>query len=249
MPKIIHCSYHKCLTVYYSRVFTTLYNRMAGFGKGYRHFNSSLDDFYTNFRQFKITSINNHALDLRRLGAGCRISRFVRDPRDLVVSGYFYHRRGAEPWCALVDPGEEDWKAVNGHVPEGMGRGLSFAAYLQSLNMEDGLMAEIDFRRNHFASMGAWPVADDRIRVFRYEDLIGKEREVFAELFSFYRLSWPERAIGHLLAWYFSASRQAGRTQHIRNPRTSQWKEHFTPKVSRYFERHFGDLLSRYGYA
>lgn len=248
MTKIFHCSYHKCLTVYYSRIHNTLYNKILKYTLGYKHFNSLIDDFYNNFHHYKVTSINNHALDFNRLGSDFRISRFIRDPRDLIVSGYFYHKRGAEPWCNIINPKIDDWKVVNGCLPEEMTHGFSFSSYLQSLNTEDGLIAEINFRKNHFTSMRSWPDSDHRIKIFRYEDLIGNELDVFRELFSFYGLAWPEKRLALFLTNYFSARKQTGKTPHIRNARTSQWKEHFTPKVISYFEQHFGDLLERYNY-
>jgi len=85
---LIHCSYHKCLTVYYGRIMKAVFNRCLSWSSGYRHFNSHLEDFYQAFSKHRIASVNNRALDLERLGQ-FRISRFVRDPRDLVVSGYF----------------------------------------------------------------------------------------------------------------------------------------------------------------
>jgi hypothetical protein len=207
-----------------------------------------LDDFYRESGKYKIASVNNHALELKKLNTDFRMTRFVRDPRDLVVSGYFYHKRGAEPWCNIVNPTHDDWKVVNGCVPRNMSQGLSFSAYLQSLDKEEGLIAEIDFRNNHFESMLHWPTEDSRIKVVRYEDLIGNECEIFSEIFSFYELSWPERKLGLFLANQFSARKQTGKTQHIRNSRTSQWKEHFTPKVSDYFDQRFEKILKRHDY-
>jgi hypothetical protein len=195
-----------------------------------------------------MASVNNHALDLQRLGADFRITRFIRDPRDLVVSGYFYHKRGAETWCNINNPREGDWRVVNGFIPEKMREGHSFSSYLQSLCKEDGLMAEIDFRRNHFDSMKQWPATDHRIKLFRYEDLLGNEWKVFAEMFKFYGISWPERRLGLFLANRFSSNRRVGGNQHIRNPMAGQWKEHFTPRVGDYFEQQYGELLERYGY-
>lgn len=247
--KIYHCSYHKCLTVYYFRIFSSIYNKIFIISDGYRHFNSLLDEFYRESWKYKIASINNHTLDLQLLGNDFRISRFIRDPRDLVVSGYFYHKRGAEPWCNVTDPSPDDWQVVNGHLPEGMGKGHSFSSYLQSLSTEEGLLAEIDFRKYHFESMRGWPVADSRIKTYRYEDVLGNERAVFLDMFSFYGLPWVERKLGTFLAHYFSAKKQTGKTRHIRNARSNQWKEYFTPKVNDYFERHFSDILDTYGYS
>ena len=184
--RLNHCSYHKCMTLYYRRVMGGLYNRILRFSRGYRHFRSHLDDFYRESDRYRIASVNNHALDLDRLG-DFRISRFIRDPRDLVVSGYFYHLRGAEPWCHIIGPKEEDWKDVNGNIPKGMGKNHSFSTFLKSLTQEEGFIAEIGFRKHHFESMLQWPIGDSRIKTFRYEDLIGNEVDVFEEIFPFYR--------------------------------------------------------------
>ena len=245
--KLIHCSYHKCLTVYYGRVMRVLYDQILRFSQGYRHFNSRIENFYRESDNYRIASVNNHAIDLEKIDHFL-ISRFIRDPRDLVVSGYFYHKRGAEHWSNIVGPVEEDWKVVNGCIPEQMGKDHSFSTYLNRLNQEDGLIAEIDFRKNHFNSMWQWPTEDPRIKVFRYEDIIGNEQDVFADIFSFYGLSWPERKLGVMLARRFSAKRQIGSLEHIRNPKPRQWKETFTPKVNNYFEQRYGGLLERYGY-
>lgn len=144
-PHLIHCSYHKCLTVYYKRVMDAVFNRCL------------IDDFYDGFRRHRVASVNNRALDLGRLGK-FRLSRFLRDPRDLVVSGYFYHRRGAEAWTTAEARRPLKWYFANGCVPEGLrADGSSYARYLQSIPEEEGLLAELEFRRHHFESMAAWP--------------------------------------------------------------------------------------------
>lgn len=246
--KRIHCSYHKCLTVYYAKVLSTLYNHENIFGSNYRHFTSLIDDFYDHSDDYKIASVNNHSLDFSKLGDDFRISRFIRDPRDLVVSGYFYHKRGAEKWSNIVDPDVDNFAVVNGCIPENMGKGPSFSSYLESLDKESGLIAEIDFRMNHFNSMKEWPTQDPRVKLFVYEEIIGNEPDVFEEMFSFYGLSWVERKAARFLADKFSAKKQSISTRHIRNPISGQWKDHFTPKVMNYFERKHGDVLEYYGY-
>ncbi|MCG8469630.1 MAG: hypothetical protein MJB57_15730, partial [Gemmatimonadetes bacterium] len=108
---LIHCSYHKCLTVYYHRVMDYLYNRILRFSHGYHHFNSRIDQFYAESPRYRVVSLNNQSLDLDRLG-DCRVTRFIRDPRDLVVSGYLYHKRGAENWCNRDHVSGDDWEGV-----------------------------------------------------------------------------------------------------------------------------------------
>ncbi len=244
---LIHCSYHKCLTVYYGRIMRALFNRLLSWSAGYRHYNSHLEQFCDGFRDDRLSSVNNRALDLERLGR-FRISRFIRDPRDLVVSGYFYHRRGAEPWVTRESPTADDWYFANGVVPEGMrASGVSFAHYLQSLPEEEGLMAELEFRRLHLESMARWPAGHPEVVTWRYEEIVGNETAVFRELFAFYELSAVERALGTWLAGRYSIGRRAG-DPHIRNPASGQWREHFTPRLRRAFESAHPGLVKQLGY-
>ena len=245
---IVHCSYHKCLTVYFKRVLSGVFDVCLPWSAGYRHFNSHLDDFYRGFRSCRVASINNRALDLERIGP-VRLSRFIRDPRDLVVSGYFYHKRGSEAWLRIDSPTEADWYFANGCVPEGLrAAGGSFARYLGSLPEEDGLLAELEFRRFHLESMGQWPASHPDIVTYRYEDVVGHEAAVFRELFAFYGLAPHERWLGAFFARRHAlGSRRAG-DPHVRNPASGQWREHFTPRVKQTFDARYAGLVAALGY-
>lgn len=244
---LVHCSYHKCLTVYYSRVMRSAFNRCMPWSRGYRHYNSHLEDFYESFPDYRIVSVNNRFLDLERLEE-FRISRFVRDPRDLVVSGYFYHRRGAEAWTRIPSPTAEDWYFANGVVPESMqGSGASFAGHLQSLPEEEGLLAELEFRRNHFESMALWPTHHPQILTYRYEDIIGNESRVFRELFDFYGFSSIERRLGDWFARRYSIRKLLG-DAHVRNPSPGQWRKHFSSRVQEACDAAHGGLIESLGY-
>jgi hypothetical protein len=244
---LVHCSYHKCLTVYFGRIMDAVFNRCLPWSGGYRHFNSHLEDFYNGFRGLRIASINNRMLDLERLG-DFRLSRFIRDPRDLVVSGYFYHRRGAEDWVKIESPTAADWYFANGRVPEGLRRsGSSFAAYLESVSEEEGLLAELEFRELHLESMGLWPANHPNIATFRYEDIVGREVEVFRELFRFYRCSRLESWLGLRFAGRHSMRRR-GVDPHIRDPSSGQWRTHFTPRVAEAFDSKYSSLVEQLGY-
>jgi hypothetical protein len=244
---LVHCSYHKCLTVYFGRVMDALFNRCLPWSRGYRHYNSHLRDFYEGFRAHRVASVNNRCLDLERLGR-FRISRFIRDPRDLIVSGYFYHRRGTEDWLRIESPTEDDWYFANGVVPEGLaGTGLSFARYLQSIPEEEGLLAELEFRARHLESMALWPTEHPDIAVYRYEDLVADGPAVFRELLAFYGLSPLERRLGLWLARRHSLRRRR-QDPHVRDPAAGQWRKHFTPRVREAFDARHRGLVERLGY-
>ena len=253
---LIHCSYHKCLTVYFRRVMDAVVNRCQPWSGGYEHFNSHLDDFLANYRQLRVASVNNRALDPDEVGPS-RISRFLRDPRDLVVSGYFYHRRGAEPWTTMDSPTEDDWYFANGVVPEGLkAAGGSFADYLQSLPEEDGLLAELEFRTAHFGSMAAWPRNHPDILLLKYEDIVGNEIDAFRQIFQHYGFGPVASTLGRFFAQRhsldgFSFRRRRQRKAndpHVRNPASGQWRKHFTPRVRREFDQRFGTLVRQLGY-
>lgn len=247
-PHLIHCSFHKCLTKYYHLILGGLFNDAESGQTGYRHFDSRIDDFYREFANYRVSSINNRRLDFDRLGE-FRITRFVRDPRDLVVSGYFYHKRGAEGWCNIVGASTVNWSAMNGVAPPNMTETQSFAQLLEGLSQEDGLIAEIDFRRAHFESMAQWPMDHPHIRTYRYEDILGREIEVFSDILAFYELTAAEQQRGLELARQFAASSEGKLKSHIRDPKAGQWREVFTPTVARHFEKQHLALLGRYGYS
>ena len=244
---LIHCSYHKCLTVYFRRIMDAVFNRCLPWGPGYRHYNSHLEDFYDDFHAHRVTSINNRALDLERLGR-FRISRFIRDPRDLIVSGYFYHKRGAEDWATIASPTSADWYFANGFVPEGLrDDGSSFAQYLQSIPEEEGLLAELEFRKHHLESMALWPAEHPDIVTYRYEDIVGNEVAVFRDLFDFYGLSSLERRLAIWFSRRYSIRKRSA-DPHIRNPASGQWRQHFTPRVRKMFDSEYSGLIRQLGY-
>ena len=244
---LIHCSYHKCLTVYYRRVMGGVLNRCLRWRGPYRHYNSHLEEFYAGFEADRLASVNNRSVDLDRLGE-FRLTRFVRDPRDLVVSGYFYHRRGAEDWTRIRSPTEVDWYFANGRVPESLrAGGQSFAQLLRSVSREEGLLAELEFRAPHFESMAAWPARHPDILTLRYEDVVADGERAFAEMASFYGLSPIERRLTGWFARRYSLAR--GRADaHVRNPAPGQWREVFTPRVRRTFDAAYGALVAQLGY-
>ncbi len=242
----IHSSFHKCLTMLYIRVMDTLYNRFRPFSPQYKHYESIQGLFYNNLDKYKIISVNGFAVDIGRLGEDFRIVRFVRDPRDLIVSGYFYHLRGAEPWFRMHSPTRQYWNAINGNIPDGISPGESYSDYLQSLGIEDGLIAEIQFRKHHLESLRHWSI-NEKIKVFKYETIIGREAETFREIFDFYQLSKLEKAAGAWLADRFSMkNRQEDR--HLRDPRPGQWQQHFTQRVQTYFDDRYADLILKLDY-
>lgn len=212
----------------------------------YHHFESIEGRFYNNLTRYKILSVNGFAVDIDSIPGDFRISRFIRDPRDLIISGYFYHYRGAEPWFRFKKPTLKYWEPINGNIPNSLPPNCSYSDYLQSMSKEDGLIAEIEFRKFQLESLRAWK-PDPRIMIFRYEDILGNEAKIFDSLLSFYQVSAFERKMGSWLANRYAATSQT-KSKHIRNAKPGQWKDHFTPKVETYFNDRYQDILADLGY-
>lgn len=246
-PVRVHAGYHKCLTMYARAVYSSACGFPAWPGSTFRHFFHRADAFYRECGRHTVASVSGHALQLDRFD-DVRVVRFIRDPRDLLVSGYFYHRRGAEHWGDLPDPADADWAMVGGAVPRGIPPGRSFREHLQTVPKEEGLLCEIEFRRPHFESMLAWPEGDDRVLLMRYEEILGDELRAFERALRFLGLPWLARKVGEMQARRLAASRRATKTDHIRDPRSGQWREHFTPVVRRRFQEAYSDLVARLGY-
>ena len=237
--------------MYFINVMTNVFNKnyLVRQKDEYHHFESIEGVFYNRVHRYKLCSTNSFAIETDRLSEDFRITRFIRDPRDLIISGYFYHKRGAEPWFRMKNPTNKYWNPINGNVPKGMldKPEYSYADYLSSLNLEEGLLAEIEFRKFHLESMRMWKV-DNRIKLFKYEDILSNEEEVFGQIADHLELSSGEKSKVLKQARKFSLKNQS-KNKHVRNPKANQWKEHFTDKVSGEFNRTYGDILDLYGYS
>lgn len=213
----------------------------------YHHFEAIEGVFYNRCKRYELCSTNGFAIEPERLLSDFRITRFVRDPRDLIVSGYHYHKRGAEPWFRMKNPTNKYWEPINGNIPKGQKKEQSYAEYLAGLSIEDGLLAEIEFRKFHLESYRNWPV-DARIRTFKYEDILGNELEVFEQVADHLEFKGSQKRSILKYAKKFAYDPTKKKSGHIRNPNPSQWKDIFTEKVIEAFNDSYSDILQMYNY-
>lgn len=246
----IHCSYHKCLTAFYRRVVSKTFRiLLKNNNTSYLHTKSLKDKFYENIDNYEIISINNQNLDFKRFNKKYKITRFVRDPRDLIVSGYFYHKKGTEPWTRIKNPSLEDWKVVNGNIPKSiLNYKGSYCDFLNKVPIEEGLLAEMEFRKFHFESMQSWE-KNENIRVFKYEDILGNESSVFKSIFKFYGYNDIISKIAGYYAKKYSSPSFLKKDKHVRNTEATQWQSIFSNKILERFYEQYSDLLieSNYG--
>jgi Sulfotransferase domain len=187
--------------------------------------------------------VDHHSLINRSRLPPCRGSHLIRDPRDIVVSGYNYHLWTDEEWARVARPEYGN---------------RSYQEYLNSLTQEDGLLAEM--RRFATAPKGLrrmvdWDYSDPSFTEVRYEDLVADEAHVFRRMFEHYGFSdgAVEEAIG--IAEAFSFKRQTGRSvgevrpnAHLRSGRAGQWRDVFGDAHLELGRELYGEALIKLGY-
>ena len=236
---LVHCAHHKVGTVWFQRVLSSV----AGF-YGLR-FTEMPTSYGASGPVARLASdidvvVYDRANDFRPGDLGARVyrgSHLIRDPRDVVISGYHYHRRTDEAWV---------------REPKDRFGGLSYQAFLNTVDEHDGLMAEIErSARSSIAEMAGWSYSTSEILELRYEDAIRDEVGTFTRLFRFYGFTDDGVGQGLKIVEQFSRGhgRQAGGADpHVRSGDPGEWRRHFDADHIARFKELTGDLVVRLGY-
>jgi len=169
-----------------------------------------------------------------------RGSHIIRDPRDLVVSSYFYHLWTKENWA---------------HHPQPHYDGLSYQQHIRTLDQNGGLMTEIPRARNIIMQMAGWDYENPHFLEVRYESLIAEEESVFKEIFNHYGIEGALLEQCLEIVARFSFQRVTGRTvgtkkngTHMRSGRPGDWRHYFSPEHIQEFKNLYGDVLIKLKY-
>ena len=191
---------------------------------------------------------------------------FIRDPRDVIVSGYLYHCRTQETWCINTEfkyrgpilfpkvpysqqHRSEDWKA--GYL-ESL-NGLSYQENLLSMNQRDGLLFEMKYYGAWtIESMKNWNYDRDNIFEVKIEDLQNSFDETFRLIFDYLDFSESETKLGLSIAAEHDLSRKSDKEidemRHVSSKKPSKWKDYFEPEHKEAFLKQFGNVLVDLGY-
>ena len=230
---IVHYCHHKVGTVWFGSVFRHMskvtggpFQRMARdawtapLGVGFY-----LDSHSSNRPQPTDTVCGSH---------------MVRDPRDIVVSGYRYHLWSSEKWLHLPDP---KWG------------GKTYQERLNELPLEERLATEIVRTRRLFRTMREWDYKDDRILELRYEDVFGNDEKLWKDLMSHWGMQGQDLERGVEIGVFYSftnvkarAAARGKENKHLATGTPSQWQETFTPALIELIESEAGDLITKLGY-
>jgi hypothetical protein len=155
-----------------------------------------------------------------------------RDPRDMVVSSYFSTLRTHGPMGDIPQLREE----------------------LAGKSEKDGLIHLIGHlnKKGTFRALRSWATAaeDDRIALFRYEDLTGEQQA--AELDRLLRhcgIIVPPDDLATLRERYSFARMRGGQAvSHYRKGAAGDWQNHFDDDIYQAFATATGNLIELLGY-
>jgi hypothetical protein len=161
----------------------------------------------------------------------------IRDPRDIVISGMFYHLKSDEPWL---------------HTPRPTFAGLTYQQTLNALDPEDRFAFELKNAASWtIEELLLWRYTNPRFYEARYEDMIvDTEGSRFASILAFLGFDEPGIRIGievFVAASIFGKARKVD-DQHIRSGKREQWKQFYRQRHGRLFVDRFHDCLVRLGY-
>lgn len=231
--RLIVSTHHKAMTTYFNAVL-----RLFALASGWRFQKIQLG---TPAPDSKVLLSNHGKMDFPALRP-YRGIHVMRDPRDMIVSGYHYHKWTNEAWVHRADA-----------------KGRSYQEKLNAVDKTTGLFMEIDhfifFYRDLLES---WDLDDPDTLEVSYEALMGAERDaLYHEIFTHLGCTGAQHRLGVDLMRLFEAKRRTGRTgdaqqarlAHIRSGRSEQWREELQPAHLDYIEVQLGPVLRKFGYA
>jgi hypothetical protein len=195
-----------------------------------------------------------------------RAIRVVRDPRDVWVSGYLYHRRCREEWCTNTDFDAsapityprvdysfehypESWK---GDYLAWLG-GKSYQDNLLERDREAGLAFELaGYTGRTLDAMRGWTLAGPDVLQVQLEDVVREFDDTLGAIFEHVGFSDDECAQAVELASPHDVGRMSdeavAENRHIHSRTTSRWREFLSASEIDEFERRYADVIVDLGY-
>jgi len=222
---IVHCCHHKVGTLWFRNVLSAV-----AADCGLRMFSGEQADL----PRFADVFLQDHSrIDRTSLG-DVRGSHMIRDPRDVVISAYFYHLRTREPW--VLRPRTEY-------------SGRSYQQHLRALDREAGIAAEIERCASTVVrDMVEWDRDGNGFLELRYESLLSDEEAGFRRIFGHYGFTAEAIERSVRIALGFSLRRMKSRSNHVRSGEPGEWRRHFSEEHKARFKRSTADAAKRLGY-
>jgi Sulfotransferase domain len=228
---LIHCSHHKVATAFFMKIMRDIS----------RNFN-------WNFQcctQEELTPDTHFFLEIHSQIDSETLppyvgSHIIRDLRDMIISGYFYHLWCPEEWC---------------HRPRPMYGGKSYQELLNSVSQDEGIGLEITRSKWSIDRILNWNYSNPNFIEVKLEDLSQNQTQVFTDIFHHYGFSSDEmdKALSIIEALSFEkmSGRKRGeedRKNHFRKGVSGDWENHFTDEHKVLFKETYPGALAKLGY-
>jgi hypothetical protein len=190
----------------------------------------------------------------------------IRDPRDIIVSGYLFHRRTTEKWCINSDfsanlpirfprvPYSQEHRTEEWRMKylESL-RGMSYQDNLLSMFQRDGLLFEMmNYGTWTIESIRDWNYDLDNVLEIKFEDLMNSYDDQFRIIFEHLGFSESEIIVGLDIAARHDLGRISAKEmeelEHVSSAKCTKWKEYFEPQHKEVFIQKFGNILVDLGY-
>ena len=252
---IIHFGYHKCMTYFFRQVFNCLSEKMEW---DFQVFNTIASDQLiqqaNDIRKNQILLINTIISDISALPKYFIGSHIVRDPRDLLISGYNYHKWSPDNWIVkpMSDELREQLKIDSFKIKKDT-TGYTYQELINNVDKEMGLMIELNWRNFTYSHMMKWNYHHPNILELRYEEIFGQELQVFNKIFKHYGFNDKqiEEGLECVQQFTFDTKKKkgdVGSDRHVSKGVSGQWEEHFYPELKSVFKERYQDLLVKLGY-
>ena len=257
---ILILTHHKIATRLMTRVFHPLAKRR---GFRFKRLLGKVSDIPNNC---DILQLTHSVVEDELLDKGYRGVRIIRDPRDVIVSGYLYHQRCGdhEPWCLNEDFSDDDFRFPTVPWPVdcqniearrdfvSLFNGKSYQTKITELDKEAGIVFEMDgYAGVTINTMLDWKERSE-ILTIKMEDIVADFDVVFERIFRW--VKFEEKVIKEELVWAQAQDlnrmsvRDIKENSHISTGKLTKWKEFFTPEIIEEYTNRFGDAHCILGY-
>ena len=189
----------------------------------------------------------------------------IRDPRDVIVSGYLYHQRCKEEWCInqdfeivenisypQVDYSQEHLSQEDKVSYLNSLNGKSYQENLKTMPQDEGLVFEMDgFAGRTIGDLLGWD-SNPNILEIKFEELLADYDEKWLAVFTHLGFGGKHLQRVSNFAKNHDLSRmskdQISKDKHISTGKLTKWDEYFNDNISHEYQNRFGDAHGKLGY-
>ena len=235
---IAHFAHHKCGTTWFHNSLNKIAKR---FGLKYQR---CTQKHLRNDTDVWLEWHSKVDFDILKPSVG---SHMIRDPRDIIISAYFYHLWCDEKWCKIKK------REYNN---------MSYQEYLNSVSQEDGILIEMTNNLEDGNTSGSiiediarWNYFNPNIIELKYEKVINDQNTWFTMIFKKYGFNEKEIKTALKIVDKYSFQKRAKRDlgvekrkSHFRKGTSGDWKNYFKELHKSEFKNQYGDILIKLGY-